>query len=69
MSNTKIGQLLRVQGYRKTTEDKQHPDRDAQFEHINKRVKAFLRKGQPAISIDTKKKESLGNMKNSGKTY
>ncbi len=74
ISSTKIGQLLRAQGYslqanRKTIEGKQHPDRDAQFEHINKRVKAFLRTGQPAISIDTKKKEPLGNMKNAGKTY
>jgi len=74
VSSTKIGQLLRSQGYslqanRKTVEGKQHPDRDAQFEHINKRVNAFLRAKQPAISIDTKKKESLGNMKNGGKTY
>jgi len=74
VSSTKIGQLLRSQGYslqanRKTVEGKQHPDRDVQFEHINKRVKAFLRAQQPAISIDTKKKEPLGNMKNAGKTY
>ena len=74
VSSTKIGQLLRSQGYslqanRKTVEGKQHPDRDAQFEHINKRVNAYLRAQQPAISIDTKKKEPLGNMKNAGKTY
>ncbi len=74
VSSTKIGQLLRSQGYslqanRKTIEGKQHPDRNAQFEHINKRVKAFLRAQQPAVSIDTKKKEPLGNMKNAGKTY
>ncbi len=74
VSSTKIGQLLRAQGYslqanRKTIEGKQHPDRDAQFEHINKRVGAFQRTGQPAISIDTKKKEPLGNMKNAGRTY
>jgi len=74
VSSTKIGQLLRAQGYslqanRKTIEGKQHPDRDAQFEHINKRVGAFLRTRQPAISIDTKKKEPLGNMKNAGQTY
>ncbi len=74
VSSTKIGQLLRAQGYslqanRKTIEGKQHPDRDAQFEHINKRVGAFLRTRQPAISIDTKKKEPLGNMKNTGQTY
>ena len=74
VSSTKIGQLLRAQGYslqanRKTIEGKQHPDRDAQFEHINQRVGAFLRTRQPAISIDTKKKEPLGNMKNAGQTY
>jgi len=74
ISSTKVGQLLRLQGYslqanRKTVEGKQHPDRDAQFEHINKRVGAYLRTRQPAISIDTKKKEPLGNMKNAGRTY
>lgn len=74
VSSSKVRQLLRVEGYslqanRKTVEGKQHPDRDAQFQHIAKRVKAFQRSGQPVISIDTKKKESLGNMKNSGQTY
>jgi hypothetical protein len=74
ISSTKVGQLLRSQGYslqgnRKTIEGKQHPDRDAQFQHIAKRVKAFQRTGQPVISVDTKKKEPLGNMKNAGKTY
>ena len=74
VSSTKVGQLLRAQGYslqanRKTIEGQQHPDRDAQFEHINKRVGAFLRTRQPAISIDTKKKEPLGNMKNKGSVY
>jgi hypothetical protein len=66
--------LLRSQGYslqtnRKTIEGKQHPDRDAQFEHINARVRAFQRTRQPVISVDTKKKEPLGNMKNPGRTY
>jgi hypothetical protein len=74
ISSTKVGQLLRSQGYslqanRKTVEGKQHPDRDAQFQHIAARVKAFQRTGQPAISVDTKKKEPLGNMKNPGKRY
>jgi transposase len=74
ISSTTIGQLLRTRGYslqanRKTIEGKQHPDRNAQFEHIAARVKAFQRSGQPAISVDTKKKENLGNMKNPGKTY
>lgn len=73
VSHAKVAELLRSQGYslqanRKTIEGKQHPDRDAQFEHINKRVQAFQRTGQPAISIDTKKKENLGRMKNPGRT-
>ncbi len=74
VSSTKVGVLLKAQGYslqanRKTVEGKQHPDRNAQFEHIARRVKARQRRGEPAISIDTKKKEPLGNMKNPGKTY
>lgn len=69
-----VGQLLRARGYslqanRKTVEGKQHEDRDAQFIHINRRVKSCQRNGQPAISVDTKKKEPLGNMKNPGRTY
>jgi len=74
VSHTKVAELLREKGYslqanQKTIEGKQHPDRNAQFEHISKRVAAYLRSGQPAISVDTKKKEPLGNMKNPGKTY
>jgi transposase len=74
VSSTTVGALLKSQGYslqanRKTLEGKQHPDRNAQFEHIAHRVKARQRCGEPAISIDTKKKEPLGNMKNPGKTY
>jgi hypothetical protein len=74
VSSTKVGALLKSQGYslqanRKTLEGKQHPDRNAQFEHIARRVKARQRCGEPAISVDTKKKEPLGNMKNPGKTY
>ena len=74
VSSSKIGQLLRSEGYSlqsnlKTVEGKQHPDRDAQFQHVARRVRAFQRTGQPAISVDTKKKEPLGNMKNPGKTY
>ena len=69
-----VGRLLRECGYslqanRKTIEGKQHPDRDAQFRHISQRVKAFQRAGHPAISVDTKKKEPLGKMKNPGRTY
>jgi len=74
VSSTKVGALLKSQGYslqsnRKTIEGKQHPDRNAQFEYIARRVKARQRRGEPAISVDTKKKEPLGNMKNPGKTY
>jgi hypothetical protein len=69
-----VGKLLRACGYslqanRKTIEGKQHPDRDAQFRYINRRVRALQRAGQPVISVDTKKKEPLGNMKNPGRTY
>jgi hypothetical protein len=74
VSHTKVAGLLKTCGYslqanRKTIEGKQHPDRNAQFEHIGKRVRAFLRSNDPAISVDTKKKEPLGNMKNPGKIY
>ena len=74
VSSTKVGELLKSQGYslqsnRKTIEGKQNPDRNAQFEYIARRVKARQRRGEPAISVDTKKKEPLGNMKNSGKSY
>lgn len=74
VSGSKVGQLLKACGYslqsnRKTREGAQHPDRNAQFEHIAKRVQARLRRGEPALSVDTKKKEVLGNLKNPGKTY
>jgi transposase len=74
VSHTTVGALLKKKGYslqanRKTREGKQHPDRNAQFEHINRRVKACLRQEQPAVSVDTKKKEVLGNLKNAGRTY
>lgn len=59
----------RLQANRKTREGRQHPDRDAQFQHIHDRVTARKRRGEPAISVDTKKKENLGNKKNSGQTY
>jgi len=58
-----------LQGNRKTREGQQHPDRDGQFRHIAGRVKARRHRGEPAISVDTKKKEVLGNLKNPGKTY
>ena len=74
VASTKVGELLKTLGYslqsnRKTIEGKQHPDRNAQFEFIACRVKARQRRGEPAISIDTKKKEPLGKMRNPGKTH
>ncbi len=74
VSHTKTGWLLHQLGYslqanRKTIEGKQHPDRDAQFSHIARRGSAYLRTGQPAISVDTKKKEPLGNMRNPRRSY
>jgi hypothetical protein len=69
-----VGRLLKAGGYslqsnRKAREGSQHPDRNAQFEHIARRVKARLRRGEPALSVDTKKKEVLGNLRNAGRTY
>jgi len=71
---TTVRKLLKEAGYslqanRKTREGKLHPDRDAQFRFINGRVKGQQRRGQPAISVDTKKKENLGNLKNPGQTW
>jgi transposase len=58
-----------LQSNRKTREGNQHPDRDGQFRHIADRVMARKRRNEPAISVDTKKKEVLGNLKNAGQTY
>src|SRR3990167_1088722 len=58
-----------LQGNRKTKEGKNHPDRDGQFKYINKVVKKFLRVNEPVISVDTKKKELVGNYKNPGKEW
>lgn len=67
----KVADLLHELGYslqanRKTQEGAGHPDRNAQFEYINRRVKALQRRGQPVISVDTKKKELVGNFRNGG---
>ena len=56
-----------LQGNAKTVEGKQHPDRNGQFRHINVLVTAFQAAGDPVISVDTKKKELVGNYKNGGK--
>lgn len=58
-----------LQSNRKTREGSQHPDRNAQFEFIYKKINRFQKKNFPIISVDTKKKELLGNFKNSGKEY
>ena len=58
-----------LQGNRKTKEGTRHPDRDAQFRYINARVARQLRRRQPAISVDTKKKELVGEFKNGGREW
>jgi len=74
ISYVKVAQLLKEQGYslqsnRKTEEGEDHPDRDAQFRHINTHVKRALAMGIPVISVDTKKKELLGNYENKGQQW
>jgi transposase len=58
-----------LQGNRKTIEGKDHPDRDAQFQYINRRVRAFQRQGQPVVSVDTRKKELVGRYRNGGREW
>jgi transposase len=58
-----------LQGNRKTKEGTSHPDRDAQFTYINKQVQAFQSRGQPVVSVDAKKKELVGDFKNSGREW
>jgi hypothetical protein len=71
VSATKVGRLLHELGYslqvvRKTREGMQSPDRNAQFEHIDRTARAFMKRGQPVVSVDTKKKELIGDFKNGG---
>jgi hypothetical protein len=66
VSDRSVGKLLKGLGFRlhanrKTREGKGHPDRDAQFRHINETVKTALEAGEPSISIDTKKRELVGD--------
>jgi len=58
-----------LQGNRKTREGSEHPDRDAQFTHINATAQAYLAAGDPVISVDTKKKELVGDFKNGGREW
>src|SRR6266853_5318637 len=74
ISHTVIGDLLHEMGYslqanQKTKEGGSHPDRNAQFEFINRRTRRELGSGNPVISVDTKKKELVGDFKNSGQQY
>ena len=71
-SHKLVGRLLAKLGFslqanRKTREGSNQPDRDAQFEHINARIKQFQAAGEPTISVDTKKKELVGDFKNGGR--
>lgn len=70
----KVSELLGELGYslqanRKTREGRDHADRDAQFEYINQQVMAYQQRGQPVISVDTKKKELVGDFKNGGREW
>ena len=74
VSHEKVAQLRRdmdysLQGNRKTLEGKSHPDRDQQFRYINEQVRKALAAGQPVISVDTKKKELIGNFQNQGRQW
>lgn len=74
VSDNKVARLLQAAEYslqapRKVKEGSQHPDRNAQFEYINARVKAFQRRGQPVISVDAKKKELVGEFYNRGQEW
>jgi hypothetical protein len=74
ISHAKVAQLLHgldysLQSNRKTEEGRDHPDRDAQFRHISATVKKCLARGSPVISVDTKKKELIGNYQNRGQQW
>ncbi len=74
VSHQTVADLLADWGYslqanRKTKEGQDHPDRDAQFEHINRRVREFQRGRQPVVSVDAKKKELVGDFRNPGRQW
>ena len=74
ISHEKVAQLLRLMEYslqsnRKTEEGNDHPDRDAQFRHINEEVANALKRRVPVVSVDTKKKELIGNYVNTGRQW
>ena len=69
-----VAELLHAMDYslqanQKTLEGKQHPDRDEQFEYINRKAQRYLKQGEPVISVDTKKKELVGDFKNGGREW
>ena len=69
-----MGRLLhelgyRLQSVRKSTEGASHPDRNAQFEHINAKADEFLHRALPVVSVDTKKKELVGDFKNADREW
>ena len=74
VSSWTVGELLREQQYSlqanvKTRDGAQHPDRDAQFQYLNEQVRIFLEAGLPVVSVDTKKKELIGDFKNGGREW
>jgi len=75
VGRTAISKTLETMGYSKQANQKMlqigepHPDRNTQFEHINKTAAEYLEAGEPVISVDTKKKENIGNFKNNGEEY
>jgi transposase len=74
VSERSVNRLLHDLGYslqsnRKTLEGRDHPDRDAQFQYINRKAKAFQRQGQPVVSVDTKKKELVGQFRHGGREW
>ena len=74
VSHAKVAQILHdleysLQSNRKTEEGRDHPDRDSQFRHISTAVTRCLRRGNPVISVDTKKKELIGNYHNAGQQW
>lgn len=75
VSHETVGKILESMDYSKQANQKMlqvgeaHPDRNAQFEHINSTAAKYLESGEPVISVDTKKKENIGNFKNNGQEY
>jgi hypothetical protein len=75
VTHVTVGSILEAMGYRKQANQKMlqvgnpHPDRNAQFEFINAQAGEFIKAGEPVIPVDTKKKENIGNFKNSGREY